>query len=500
MMNTKTKRLLCALLAALLLSSCGTATQKDTADPGTETGGTTETAETQPAETEPAAPEIEAVNCNGEDYNILAREPVEGNYIFQFAELVGDLEGDSVDQATWERNQIIEGKYNLKLNPIYVDYLSMYDAINQVVTADSDDYDLVMPMMDAGIKAGVNGFLMDMSTVPHIDGTKPWWFSSIADDTSITGRNFFYASDINVSILDGVGAIFFNKDMTSNYQLDNPYALVTDGKWTYDKFYSMADAVADDTNGDGAESFEDITGLSISTFAWGPLFYGTGTKVISKDKDGMLSMDLSNERTITILQNLVTYLNSDYVYIVNQHQDQLQGYSLADATLQRFMQGRALFWLEIMYGMAPLRDMEDEFGVLPLPKYEEADSYATYVHVGHTSITAIPKTNDNFDLAGRILEDMAYQSSLSVRPAYYDVNLQSRNARDEESRVMLDMMYEGFRIDLAVPLSGSGCSIDGTMREQVLNNNTDIVSVFTAKKPEFEANLAAVMDAVKANP
>ena len=38
--------------------------------------------------------------------------------------------------------------------------------------------------------------------------------------------------------------IFFNKQMVSDFGLDNPYQLVYDGKWTIDAFDKMARAAS----------------------------------------------------------------------------------------------------------------------------------------------------------------------------------------------------------------------------------------------------------------
>ena len=498
MLNKKIQRILCALLAALLLSSCGTSTA-DTAAAGTETsGGSAEPAEEAAEETEPEeaqipAPEIEAVDCGGDDYVVLARQ-IDGGYVYQFAEMTGDLEGDAVDQAIWERNLAIEEKYNLKLVPEYGSAWDINTVVQQEVSSGGGNYDLLMPMVQYGTVMALNGLLTNMNTLPYIDLSKPWWFGSLAEDTSISGRNYWYAGNINVSMLDGVAALFFNKNMVTDMNLDSPYQLAKDGKWTYDAMETMCEAVTSDTNGDGTIGFDDRMGLTVNAFAWGPLFYGTGSSFISKDADDLPLIDFSNERTVSILQKLCSILNNgNAVILVNQHPELETAGGWGQASIDMFTQDRALFWIEVMYGMAQLRDMESDFGVLPIPKYEESDNYATYIHVGHSSAMAIPVTNTELDLAGRILEDMAYESYRILRPAYYDVTLQKKTARDEDSGEMLDILYRSFRMDLAWALSQSGIAMDSIMRTVMIENQSDIVSTLTGQQKAMDATLKGIV-------
>lgn len=504
-LNKKIQRILCALLAALLLSSCGTAPAEETAAETAAPDAGVQQTEEIPEETEPEepqlpAPEIEAVDCGGNDYVVLARQ-IDGGYVYQFAEMTGDLEGDAVDQAIWERNLAIEEKYNLKLVPEYGNAWDINTVVQQEVSSGGGNYDLIMPMVQYGTMMALNGLLTNMNTIPHIDTSKPWWFGTLMEDTSICGKNYWYAGNINVSMLDGVAAMFFNKNMVKDMNLDNPYQLAKDGNWTYDTMETLCEAVTSDTNGDGTIGFDDRMGLTVNAFAWGPMFYGTGSSFISKDADDVPAIDFSNERTISILQSLCALLNNgSAVILVNQHPELETSGGWGQASIDMFTQDRALFWIEVMYGMAQLRDMESDFGVLPIPKYQQADDYATYIHVGHSSAMSVPVTNTELDLAGRILEDMAYESYRVLRPAYYDVTLQKKTARDEDSGEMLDILYRSFRMDLAWALSQSGIAMDSLMRTVMIENQNDIVSTFAGIQKSMDAALKGIIKKVNRLP
>jgi hypothetical protein len=53
----------------------------------------------------------------------------------------------------------------------------------------------------------------------------------------------------------------------------------------------------------------------------------------------------------------------------------------------------------------------------------------------------VPITNTDYERAGFILEALAAESKYVLTPAYYDVTLQRKYARDEESAQMLDLIF-----------------------------------------------------------
>ena len=66
-------------------------------------------------------------------------------------------------------------------------------------------------------------------------------------------------SDLIYSYAD---VIYVNQDIVEKYNLENPYDLVNDGKWTWTKLAEMAESVAQDLNADGEPSYGDIFGYT----------------------------------------------------------------------------------------------------------------------------------------------------------------------------------------------------------------------------------------------
>ena len=127
--------------------------------------------------------------------------------------------------------------------------------------------------------------------------------------------------------------------------------------------------------------------------------------------------------------------------------------------LEIFMDERALFYVEAASYLRALNGgMEGEYGVLPIPKYDEnQEKYTTWRHyIGST--LSMPISIDSKDLyeVANVLELYAILSQKYVRPAYYDTMLTTRNVRDEESSEILDIIFENRIYDMAMYFDSLG--------------------------------------------
>ena len=91
--------------------------------------------------------------------------------------------------------------------------------------------------------------------------------------------------------------------------------------------------------------------------------------------------------------------------------------------------------------------MNDEYGILPIPKFDEAQKdYYTYSHDQYT-VFMVPTTVADPEMSGAVLEVMAYESYRSVQPTYYELVLKGRYANDPQSRAMLDRITRNIKVD-----------------------------------------------------
>ena len=94
------------------------------------------------------------------------------------------------------------------------------------------------------------------------------------------------------------------------------------------------------------------------------------------------------------------------------------------------------------------RDMKDDFGIIPCPKYdEEVEGYPSLVDAS-CNLLVVPVIAQDPDRTSAILEALAYYGWKDVLPAYYDVALSVKFARDEDSVAMLDIIRANRSFDI----------------------------------------------------
>ena len=132
-----------------------------------------------------------------------------------------------------------------------------------------------------------------------------------------------------------------------------------------------------------------------------------------------------------------------------------------------------------------MRDMESEYGLLPLPKLDEAQTnYWTTINHGNCSTVTTPVSNQNVADTGFVLEAMAFESMKTLTPAYFNVALQRKYMSDEESRDMLAIILENRTIDQSVAYNWGG--LFGTLSGLTTTQNADFASKFAKMEPTMQ--------------
>ena len=134
-----------------------------------------------------------------------------------------------------------------------------------------------------------------------------------------------------------------------------------------------------------------------------------------------------------------------------------------------------------------MRSYEFDYGLLPIPKYDESqDRYYHDGNIGNTRLMAIPKTCRDLEREGILLEAFAYESYRSVLPWYYEVLMTKKNVRDEESGLMLELIYNTRAFDFAYVYDNFGMSF--CFSTQVTAGNASLSSYY-AKNEKVASKL-----------
>jgi len=445
--------ILLASFALTMLASCaennnsndnGTPTDANAENDGANSGNDAETA--QEADFTADLPEVD---YGGYNFRIL--NATEESLRHMNLQITAEEEtGDTLNDAIYRRNDLIEERYGINITETQLDGVSpILDTARRSITSGSDDYDLVMNDTVRGIPLAQEGMLIDFKGMPHIDMNKPYYDQNMIKDNSIANRLFFLGGDFSLSHDSATIAMFFNKKLLADYGLASPYQLAREGKWTYEQFFNIAKTVSEDLNGDSVFNENDRYGyMSLNFVAFPALISSAGLSYVTKDADDIPALNIRSERFFNIFADLIEHMYYDNMFF---DADAAGNHRFQDTM---FPGNQALFWTELLNWSSILREMDADFGILPHPKYDEAqDRYNILVF--NPFFMMIPTTNQNSDRTGVIIEALCAESYTGVKPAYHDTMLRTKVSRDDESGEMLDIIFANRSYELAQLYWGS---------------------------------------------
>lgn len=411
--------------------------------------------------------------CNGTDYNI-----------HWYAKDIDTEQenGDVINDAVYIRNRTVEELYNVTITGL--PQKDPAAVANKSITAADNMFDLVSGSLSANTcMLAQKGMVVDLFEVNYLDLEKPWYDRLSVKELSIGGRLFAVISDLTIMDKDATWIIMFNKNMVQNFNLDDPYRLVDSGNWTLEKMYSMMESASADINGDSIYDDTDSYGLITQVNANGIGFLnGAGEYIARKDADDLPYISMYNERSVAVM-DLILKIQADPVFTIRA-EDWMKKYP--NDTVWNGMQlvvfntDRGLFYYAGMNRVSLLRDMQTDFGILPVPKYETTqEAYHVMVEAWCTNSTAIPITATDLERTAVVLEALTAESYYTLRPAYYDVALKTKYARDEESGRMLDLIFSSRCYDIGY-VYGWG------------SLNTVPNTLYSAKSTDFTSQYAKV--------
>lgn len=436
---TSRKRIISLILASMMLLSAASCSESGTNDETTAqtAGENTEAAapETIPEETGPVA-ELPDKTYDGEEVMFLTSLNLGYDWYTSYEIYAEEMNGQLINDAVFQRNTVVEDLLDIKIAETKES--GCHTIAKNSISAGDKQFDVVMPYMNSTITLAVEGALLDLNQIPYLALEKPWWDGRANKDLIINDRLYITTGDISILDNECTMVMFFNKEMISQNNLESPYEFVREKRWTIDKVAEMSQNLTRDKNGDGnMTTADDQWGISIANNAPISFYFGAGERVVKADDNGELQIMMGSNRAIDVFDKIANLCCSTEVLSI--HTTDTANF---DDVAASFNLGNILFVTFALVDINSLREAEFEFGILPYPLYDEnQEEYNNLISTGLVSSTSVPNTCDNTELVGVTLEAMAYESTKTLTPAYYDNALKSRYVRDEESRDMLDIIF-----------------------------------------------------------
>lgn len=486
-----TKKLIVLLLALVLcvapvLVSCG----DDTADKTGESSATSGTSNKSfPLEAKKFDTTIKILASNRHTYGKL-----------QFAPLDEGEEGGTaaINDAVKKRNDYLEQEYGLKIEVVTVKEPG--NEISLSINSGSDEYQLVCDSVNYMLPQATNNYYWSLEKNLRLN--EDWWDQNAINNLSITDKTYFVAGDALITDDDFTYMILFNKKMyEENSQLAAKYGslydLVNNGKWTYDVMYEMAKA-SSSTNANGEWLKEDCNyGFLSEGYSTNILVNGSGVSIGEKTKDGKLQLNVDSERSINAF-NKVFALMTDKTATVRVEHFGEAGWGIIGTM---FESGKGLFYSTPACTITGILNSKVEnkvqFGVLPIPKYEEKqENYFNGINIYQSSVLAVPTTNqEKLEATCYLLEALGYYSKydFGVTKAYYETTLKLQGSDSENDEKMLDIVFNNRLYDIGGIYNWGG-SLLGIYSAVMRSENNTLASSYEQIKSGAEVAMEKTIE------
>ncbi len=324
---------------------------------------------------------------------------------------------------------------------------------------------------------------MDWYTqLPYVDLTKPWYIGNAAEAMSVNGHAYAMIGEFNLDVLRFTYCMYYNKDIALEYDLEDIYTVVAEGRWTYDYLKTLADTVYIDLNADGVKGFEDRLAISGDPYSAVVTYqYAFDNPTVSL-VDGVPTVTMNREKA----HDIVVKLNALYWESLG---GLTEGWGSGGST---FAEGNLLCFTSLFQSATSYGDLEFDFAIIPYPKYEEGQSNYYTMSDGAHGVQAVPVTVSDPARTSIILEALNAETYKTVIPAYYDIALKNRYSRDSESAAMLDLLMEARVFDFGY-IYNTGIAF--IIQNMVSANSSNTESAYASSIQKTEAKYEEVLEA-----
>lgn len=383
-----------------------------------------------------------------------------------------------INNAVMERNNLVLERTGVEIVAHYV--ANVVTAVTDDISSGTAKYDMAMPFIKDAVKLAQEGLLYDLNSSQfedYLNLDMPWWDQSANQTFSVDGKLYFTTGDITIMTKINTWAITFNKEMYNTLFPDEKslYEIVDAGDWTFDKLVAFSKAATKD-NGDGVMDMNDTWGL-ISAYSDARNYYtASGETLAEKDADDLPYITFGGQRSVSVAQGVLeafSEVNTWHIYT-----NTLPVSSPWVTALDMFAGGQVLFRTSVFSAIKKLRKYDDgiEFGIVPMPKYDDSqERYYSPSDPGGYAVV-IPINAPDAEFSAYMTELVCCEAKNYLTPAYYDTTLKTRDARDDESERMLDVIFDNKQFDIGAIYDFGGI---GSMFSQLASaGSADIVSKF----------------------
>ncbi len=484
----KHKKLYSVLLLAALLCACG-----DQADAGNTNDKNKETENESETVTEERWLDDlpDDIDLGGETVVIHVR----GDDGSKMEVYIESEDGDVLNDAIYKRNAEVAERLNVDLQVYigegWINYSNDLTKIRASIAAGDNAWQIIAGWGISTAPMMLENCFLDLNEVEHLDFSKPWWNQATVKGCEINGKLYVSTGDIGFKTLLGDSFVMFvNNTLAQDFDMPSIPDLVRDGTWTLDKMSSLIKDINVDLNGDGTMDENDRYGLVNDRYNSADSYYTSADIHQVIMKDGLPVFVSEEDRIVSLMDKLFPlYLESGTGSYMQPD---------TDKQVSMFINGQAVMIpRELSMSMNECREMEDEYTIVPFPKFDEAqENYLTASYNG-ASLWSIPADNPNPSAAGAVMEALAAETYQNVTPIFFETCLQNKYARNDDTIEMLGIIRDTSYVDAELLLNSMFGDTYDVVRDLIGEKSRNVSSYLATKREKYEKAVENVITTIE---
>lgn len=486
------KKLLLGLLVLSMLLATLAACGKKPADSTVPSGDATDSATDSTGTSEAEKPyELPVRKYDGRKFTIL----MPPGKIWQLEE--HQVNPDALNSAIFSRNSELEFAYDVDITPMYKgnNALEFNQTVHTELNAQTGAYDVCYYPLEYGMIGYISQsrYFYNLLEANYLDLECDWWLQDWNDILTMNNKLFGICGYGVVEAMSGAVETYFNKtiynELYSESDYSELYQTVDAGKWTIEKMTEMAMTAKRDADGDGTMNPDkDRYGIVSNGIAYALLYSMNSEYIIPDETEGYV-LNFKGEHNVDVFQKLFRVCNSDYYLHMTEWL----------APNQVFGDGRALFQISAFDQAYRIMQTGVDYGILPLPKYDEAQT--RYYTVNNAKgCFAIFTTCDDFDYSSMLLNAWNYYSYNIIRPQYKDSFYKYQVGKESEDSRMIDLVFKSMSPEFAHAYGTSFGNVAGKIYSLILNKDTGYSTLYSSNKDTWQSQLDIILGKKAAAP
>ncbi len=465
-----------SLILAIAILLCGAVACNNEQEPGTGDGEWNGVGEWDGTRATTPDNLPKDLNFDGATISVLFRDGL------QEYEATGEAGTDIVYQAVYERNARVEARLGIKFEwcPTASSGLSATKTeIVNLLSTYIDDYDYVLTTNNTILSAGMNAYLWNFNSAPYIELNQPWWWTDCISEMTVDGKTYNYlVGEMNLTNFLKMSAFYFNEKLIER-QLGitaaDMYEKVDNKTWTLDELHRLVSKCYYDTNGDSTANEGDLFGMPIAgNETINQMVLSTKFDIYKRNDDNSITILLNNPRMISVCDKLTRLMHENNGAYIQNKIDNASGYDTF--VVDDFAAGKYVFMAQRFSAVTTesMRQMDDDYGIIPYPTLEEGDEYVSFIQNSSTCVS-VPYAVEpkRFERVCAVLEALSAEAYRSVTEKFYEYALKSKYVRDDYNTPrMIDIIYNTSTKFFLEEYKDNAGNIMGIMANAITSKNS----------------------------